>query len=63
VCSSDLFEQGNALHQVPNLAACHNCVFVPETACDYSNIGLDRALLTGGFGEDSNELRFFHLHE
>jgi hypothetical protein len=61
ICSQ--FEHSDALHQVPNLAACHNCVFVPETACDYSNMGLDRALLTGGLGADTDELRFFKLRD
>lgn len=30
-----------------NLAACHNCCLLPETACDHFNQALDRALLVG----------------
>ena len=33
-----------------NLAACHTCALVPETACELSNCFLDRALLVGGLG-------------
>lgn len=30
-----------------NLAACHNCCLIPETACQHFNQGLDRATLIG----------------
>ena len=30
-----------------NLAACHNCCLLPETACDHFNQALDRAVLVG----------------
>lgn len=30
-----------------NLAACHNCVLLPETSCEGFNIGLDRGLVFG----------------
>ncbi len=30
-----------------NLAACHSCLLMPETACDHSNSYLDRALIVG----------------
>ncbi len=30
-----------------NLAACHNCMLVPETSCEEGNCYLDRALLVG----------------
>lgn len=30
-----------------NRAACHGCVLVPETACDYSNVFLDRVFIKG----------------
>jgi hypothetical protein len=30
-----------------NLAACHACVHIPDTACSYSNILLDRMLIAG----------------
>lgn len=48
-CSSDPIcldsnGQGNGLC---NLAACHNCILVPETSCESFNILLDRKILTG----------------
>ena len=33
-----------------NLAACHTCALVPETACELSNCFLDRSLLVGTQG-------------
>ncbi|WP_127363630.1 DUF1998 domain-containing protein [Brevibacterium linens] len=30
-----------------NLAACHNCVLLPETSCEAFNVGLDRGLVFG----------------
>ncbi|MFR9724524.1 DrmB family protein [Streptomyces sp. MS19] len=30
-----------------NLAACHNCVLLPETSCELNNLFLDRAMLVG----------------
>lgn len=30
-----------------NLAACHNCVLLPETSCEEFNTGLDRGVLLG----------------
>ena len=30
-----------------NLAACHNCVLLPETSCENGNKLLDRAMLIG----------------
>jgi MrfA Zn-binding domain len=36
-----------------NLAACHNCVLVPETACEEMNRFLDRALLVGTISNPS----------
>lgn len=63
-CASDPLcsqaDEGEAVHQVPNLAACHDCVFVPETACDYSNVGLDRAFISGGLTDFPNEIGFFN---
>ena len=51
-CSADpvCMEMGERGGQGPdscNLAACHNCVLVPETACEEFNRFLDRALLVG----------------
>lgn len=49
LCSSDPFcseqepddEQGTALHG----AACHTCLFLPETSCAHTNRSLDRSVL------------------
>lgn len=51
-CSADpvCMEMGASGGQGPdscNLAACHNCALVPETACEEFNRFLDRALLIG----------------
>jgi hypothetical protein len=40
-----------------NLAACHNCALVPETACEELNRFLDRALMVGTLA--SPEMGFF----
>ncbi|MCI0559425.1 MAG: DUF1998 domain-containing protein [Chloroflexi bacterium] len=42
-----------------NLAACHNCALVPETACEEFNRFLDRALVVGT--HDDPSLGFFQL--
>lgn len=44
VCSEHLGGQGSKL---ANLAACHACILLPETACETINQGLDRALVVG----------------
>lgn len=51
-CSADpvCMEMGNHGGQGPNscnLAACHNCALVPETACEEFNRFLDRGVVTG----------------
>jgi hypothetical protein len=51
-CSADpvCMELGGTSGQGPdscNLAACHNCALVPETACEEFNRFLDRAVLIG----------------
>ncbi len=53
-CSADpvCMEMGNTHGQGPdscNLAACHNCALVPETACEEFNRFLDRGLVIGDF--------------
>lgn len=53
-CSADpiCMELGKTGGQGPdscNLAACHNCALVPETACEEFNRFLDRGLLVGEF--------------
>jgi len=54
-CSADpvCMELGGTSGQGPgscNLAACHNCALVPETACEEFNRFLDRAVLIGSPG-------------
>lgn len=56
-CSVDpvCFEVGRGGGQGPdstNLAACHNCALVPETACEHFNRFLDRACVVGDAGAD-----------
>ncbi|MBN1922095.1 MAG: DUF1998 domain-containing protein [Anaerolineae bacterium] len=51
-CSADpvCYEIGGSGGQGPdscNLAACHNCALVPETACEHFNRFLDRATVVG----------------
>lgn len=53
-CSSDpiCMELGSGSGQGPdscNLAACHNCALVPETACEEFNRFLDRGVIVGDF--------------
>ena len=53
-------EMGTSGGQGPdscNLAACHNCALVPETACERFNRYLDRALVTGSL--DNSGAGFF----
>lgn len=61
-CSADpvCMEAGDQGGQGPgslNLAACHSCALVPETACEMFNRFLDRALVVGT--PDKPELGFF----
>ncbi|MFX4263090.1 DrmB family protein [Pelotomaculum propionicicum] len=63
-CSADpvCMEMGRAGGQGPdscNLAACHCCALVPETACEEFNRFLDRALLVGSMTNRS--MGFFKL--
>jgi len=61
-CSADpvCMEMGHAGGQGPdgcNLAACHNCGLVPETACEQFNRFLDRGVVVGDLAD--RELGFF----
>lgn len=62
-CSADpvCMEMGNLHGQGPdscNLAACHNCALVPETACEEFNRFLDRGVVIGTLKNSS--LGFFN---
>lgn len=62
-CSADpvCMEMGRSGGQGPdslNLASCHGCCLVPETACEEFNRLLDRGLVIGPF--DNPALGFFH---
>lgn len=64
-CSTDpvCMELGGSERQGPdglNLAACHACAHVPETACESFNVLLDRALVIGSF--DEPDLGYFSGH-
>ncbi len=55
-CSADpvCMELGSKSGQGPdscNLAACHNCALVPETACEEFNRFLDRGVVVGDFDQ------------
>jgi hypothetical protein len=57
-CSSDpvcmeIADQGGQGPESCNLAACHNCALVPETACENFNRFLDRGLLVGSLQDPS----------
>jgi hypothetical protein len=63
-CSADpvCMELGARGGQGPescNLAACHNCSLVPETACEEFNRFLDRAIVVGKV--DQRELGYFDV--
>jgi hypothetical protein len=62
-CSADpvCMEMGRSGGQGPdslNLAACHGCSLVPETACEQFNRLLDRGLVIGAF--DNPIIGYFH---
>jgi len=63
-CSADpvCMELGSHGGQGPyscNLAACHNCALVPETACEEFNRFLDRGVVTGT--AENRSLGFFNM--
>ncbi|MGA4719755.1 DrmB family protein [Fictibacillus nanhaiensis] len=63
-CSADpiCMEIGSHGGQGPdssNLAACHNCGLLPETACEEFNRFLDRALIVGDLSSDN--IGYFNL--
>jgi hypothetical protein len=62
-CSNDpvCMELGNVGqgNSGSNLAACHSCCLLPETACEHFNQGLDRAMLIGDVTGKSNLTGFF----
>jgi hypothetical protein len=65
-CSADpvCMEMGQSGGQGPdslNLAACHGCCLVPETACEEFNRLLDRGLVIGPFGNPT--IGFFNRVE
>jgi hypothetical protein len=65
-CSADpvCMEVGGHSGQGPdscNLAACHNCALVPETACEHFNRFLDRAVVISGIGD--SDMGYFKLSE
>ncbi|MFF3561185.1 DrmB family protein [Streptomyces sp. NPDC002574] len=61
-CSNDplCLESGASGAGGTNVAACHACVMLPETSCEYNNGLLDRALLVGS-PEDPSIGFFSHL--
>lgn len=64
-CSADpvCMEVGESGGQGPdscNLAACHSCALVPETACEEFNRFLDRGVVVGDI--ENRNIGFFALH-
>jgi len=57
VCFEAVPETTTSTRELANLAACHNCMFVPETSCEEFNGLLDRAMLVGT--DDEPSLGFF----
>lgn len=65
-CSADpvCMELGERAGQGPdscNIAACHNCALVPETACEEFNRFLDRGVVVGTAGDPN--IGYFDLRE
>jgi len=63
-CSADpvcmeLGKQGGQGPNSCNLAACHNCALVPETACEEFNRFLDRGVVTGTV--ENRDMGFFNM--
>lgn len=58
-CSTDpvCMEIGGQGLDSCNLAACHNCAMVPETACEEFNRFLDRGVVVGNF--ENRDMGFF----
>lgn len=58
-CASDplCYESEGQGYYGMNLAACHACALLPETACELGNRQLDRQLIIGGVG--SNQAGYF----
>lgn len=59
-CSSDpLCHRGiSSTSELLNLAACHSCLFLPETSCELGNRLLDRLLLIGNDIDDNDTPEF-----
>ena len=63
-CSADpvcaeLAEEAGQGPDSCNLAACHSCALLPETACEEGNRFLDRAMVVAGVGEVGTETAGF----
>jgi hypothetical protein len=48
-------------HHGTNLAACHSCCLLPETACQNFNQSLDRATLVGDLTGADHFVGFFQI--
>jgi hypothetical protein len=62
LCASDpLCAEHSPLQNTTSLhwAACHACLFSPETSCERGNKYLDRTLLIPTMNSDLSELAFF----
>ena len=53
-CSNDpVCIQTKVTKIVEIISACHNCCYIPETACENFNAFLDRAMVVGTLDNDS----------
>ncbi|MGB3403915.1 MAG: DUF1998 domain-containing protein [Microcoleaceae cyanobacterium] len=63
LCASDpMCAEHNPNNGMPSLhwAACHACLFAPETSCERGNKFLDRNVLVSTLKQNSQDLAFFH---
>lgn len=63
LCASDpMCAEHDPTNGIPSLhwAACHACLFAPETSCERGNKFLDRNVLVSTLKTDSQGLAFFH---
>jgi hypothetical protein len=65
LCASDpMCAEHDPNNGMPSLhwAACHACLFAPETSCERGNKFLDRNVLVSTLKTDSQNLAFFYHH-
>lgn len=66
ICSSDPIcsensPENHADDRAVHGAACHSCLLIPETSCEYRNLFLDRALVSETLSSSASA--FFDMHQ